>query len=94
MAKITGHVVSVSDSGDLITDIEVSDLENVPRDERVRIQCEGHTTLGIFPTDHAQPEMTFVAFEGESGCIRLSLVGDDASRFLGIKSGSVVELKW
>ena len=94
MAKITGQVVSVSDSGDLITDIKVSDLESVPRDDRVRVHCEGHATVGIFPKDHAQAEMTFVAFEGESGCVELSLVGDDASRFLGIKSGSVVELKW
>ena len=94
MAKITGNVVSVAASGDLVTDIKVSDLDSVPRDERVRVKCDGHVTAGIFPPDHDQPEMTFVAVEGKSGFVELALVGDDASRFLGIQSGCEVILSW
>ena len=91
MAKLTGQVTSVAANGDLVTDIQLSDA--VPRDESVSISCEGHVTSGIFPFDHGQPDMTFVAFEGEDGYLRLSLVGDDASRFLGIKTGSAVTIK-
>ena len=94
VAKITGQVVSVSDAGDLITDIKVADLGAVPRDESVRIKCEGHLTIDIFPTEHGQPEMTFIALEGKSGCLELSLVGDDASRFLSISVGSTVAIAW
>ena len=94
MAKLTGQVVSVSESGDCVTDIEVSGLTDVPRDQGVSIKCEGHMTAGIFPLEHGQPEMTFIALEGGSGCVELSLVGDDASRFLGIKVGSSVVLSW
>lgn len=94
VAKITGQVVSVTNTGDLITDISVGDLEAAPRDNSVTIKCEGHMTAGIWPTDHQQPEMTFVAFEGESGFVELSLVGDNASLYLGIKSGSKISLSW
>ena len=94
MAKLTGTVVAVTRAGDVVTDIAVAALESVPRDDRLRVSCEGHVTLGIYPTDHGQPEMTFVASEGASGFLELSLVGDDASRFLGIKPGAVVQLSW
>lgn len=94
VANLKGRIVSVTESGDLVTDIAVGDLNGTPRDERVSVTCEGHVTSGIYPTDHAQPEMTFVAFEGVNGFLQLSLVGDDASRFLGLKSGHEVQLKW
>ena len=82
MAKLTGEVVSVTAVGDLVTDISVADLVSVPHDEQVTIRCDGHATSGIFPADHDQPAMTFIAVEGESGFLELALVGDDASRFL------------
>ena len=94
MAKLKGEVVSVSDGGDLVTDISLSDLGQAPRDEQLSIRCEGHVTSGIYPAEHGQPEMTFVAYEGASGFLELSLVGDDASRFLGIKPGAAITLSW
>lgn len=94
MAKLKGRVVSVTETGDIVTDIPNADLATVPKDDQVRIRCEGHVTAGIFPTDHGQPEMTFVASEGASGFLELSLVGDDASRFLGIQPGADVRIEW
>ena len=88
MEKLKGEVVSVRDAGDLVTDISVAALVAVPRDEQVCIRC------GIFPADHDQPEMTFIAVEGESGFLELALVGDSANRFLGIKLGASVSLEW
>ena len=66
MASLQGQVVSVTESGDLVTDIPIADLAATPRDEQVNIRCDGHVTSGIFPADHGQPEMTFVAVEGKS----------------------------
>ena len=94
MAKLQGEVVSITDAGDLVTDISVAALVAVPHDERVSIRCDGHATSGIFPVDHGQPEMTFIAVEGESGFLELALVGDNASRFLGIILGANVSLDW
>jgi S-adenosylmethionine hydrolase len=92
--KLRGTVVSVSAGGDLVTDITAAQLEGVPTDESVSIHCDGHVTAGIFPVDHGQPEMTFLARLGESGCLELALVGDDASSFLGIRPGARVLIKW
>jgi hypothetical protein len=84
----------VTEAGDLVTDITLDALSAAPRDERTSIRCEGHVTSGIFPADHDQPEMTFIAVQGSSGFLELCLVGDNASRFLGIRPGSVVTLDW
>ena len=94
VAKLTGQIVNVTDSGHLVTDISLKDLAAAPRDESVKIRCGEHITVGIFPLEHGQPEMTFVAFEGASGFVELALVGDDASRFLGINAGSAVTITW
>ncbi len=94
MAKLSGKVVSISESGDLVTDVKVSDLQSAPRDESLKIECDGHMTNGLFPKNHDQPEMTFIAFENESATIQISIIGGDASGFLGIKAGAVVTISW
>ena len=94
MAKLAGKIVSVSTAGDAITDIAVADLTTIPHDDRVRIHCEGHMTAGIFPPDHSEPEMTFLAVAGASGFLELTLVGDSATKFLGIQPGHAVSLTW
>ncbi len=92
--SIKGKVVSITESGDAITDISVDQLDGVPHDDRVSISCDGHVTSRIFPVDHEQPEMTFLAVHGPSGFLELLLVGDSASAFLGIAPGSDVVVKW
>jgi S-adenosylmethionine hydrolase len=92
--KIQGSVVSVSSSGDLVTDIAAEQLDGAPRDESVTIACGGHHTSCIFPADHGEPEMTFLALLNDSGQLQLSLVGESASAFLGIKPGDEVTVRW
>lgn len=94
VAKLTGQVVAITNSGDLVTDIMVSNLGSAPRGETLKITCEGHTTLGLFSVDHEQPEMTFLAFENASGAIQISIVGGAVSAFLGIGTGAKVEVSW
>jgi len=92
--SIQGTVISITEDGDAVTDIAVDRLDGVPTDNRVSIHCDGHVTSRIFPADHQQPEMTFLAIQGESGFLELLLVGDSASAFLGFRSGSEVTIKW
>ena len=92
--NIQGQVVAISNDGDAVTDISVDQLKDAPADESVSIQCEGHITNRIFPTDHEQPSMTFLAKQGVSGCLELSLVGDSVQTFLGIQPGSLVTVTW
>ncbi len=89
-----GTVVAISESGDAITDVEVACLQDVPTDERVTVSCEGHVTNCLFPADHQQPAMMFVAVLGDDGFVRLQLVGDSASVFLDIRRGSPVTIRW
>lgn len=93
-SRISGKVVSISDSGDAITDLDHAQLSDVPNDDRTSIECGGHTTLGIYPADHDQPEMTYVAILGSSGFLELSLIGDSAAKFLGLKVNDGVNIKW
>lgn len=93
-AKLTGKVVSVNDHGDLVTDIPVSDLLLAPTDESITIRCDGHATTCLFPAEHGQPEMTFIALQGRSGFLELSLVGESATKFLGIHPGADVSVRW
>lgn len=92
--KLSGNVVSIDESGSAVTDITAEQLADVPRDEQVQVSCEGHKTFCIFPHDHGQEEMTYIASLTESGQLCLMLVGDSVRDFLGIRPGSKVMVKW
>jgi len=92
--KIEGTVVSIDESGNLVSDITAAQLEGTPRGEQVSVTCDEHVTLGIFDADHQQPEMTLIALIGESGSLELSIVGDSAKIMLGIAVGEKVLLQW
>ena len=92
--KLAGTVVSIDETGSAVTDITADQLADVPRDEQVQVQCEGHKTICIFPHDHGQDEMTYIACLADSGELKLMLVGDSVRDFLGIRPGSKVVVKW
>jgi S-adenosylmethionine hydrolase len=94
LQEIKGKVVSISENGQAITNIGIDRLTGVPQDEQVSIACDGHSTSCIFPAEHGQPEMTFLAVRGSSGFLELALVGDDLQAFLGICPGSEVTVRW
>ena len=94
MAELKGRIVSVTASGDLVTDIQVSALGSAPRDDRLLVFCQGHRTNGLYPIEHGLPEMTFFVFENDASYAQISIVGGDASRFLGIDVGSDVLVQW
>ena len=92
--RIEGTVASVSESGNLVTDITAEQLADAPTDEQVTIRCDDHETNGIFPADHDQPEATLLAVLGPSGCLELEIVGDSARIMLGVSVGQKVEVVW
>jgi hypothetical protein len=74
--------------------VTASDLAETPTDDRVSITCDGHTTAGIFSSDHQELPLTFLAVLESNGTLVLTLVGENASRFLGITNGCDVTIKW
>ncbi len=91
---LDGSVTEIGATGSLITDIAVSQLEGVPRDENTVIRFGEHETLGIFPTEHGQPDSTMVASLGASGFLEIEIVGISLSEMLGIRPGEKISIKW
>jgi S-adenosylmethionine hydrolase len=92
--KLEGTIVSVGDTGNLISDIPVARLDGVPTDERTTVSCDEHQTIGLFPPEHDQPQMTLIALLGSSGFLELSLVGDSARSMLGVREGEKIVVQW
>lgn len=92
--KIEGSVISVSDSGNLVTDIASEQLADTPKNESVVVRCDDHETMQIFDVNHEQPPMTFIALIGESGNLELEIVDDSAKIMLGVRVGEKVVVQW
>lgn len=91
---LSGKVVQIDDSGNLVTDIPGASLSSAPRDASLRVVVDEHETFGLFPTDHSQPAMTLVATVDEQGSLTIVLVGDSASAMLGVRAGAPVQVHW
>ena len=80
--------------GDLVTDISIEQIINVPRDESVRIIFGGHETIGLYPDPHDQPAATMVAKLSNSGFLEVGIVGISLSEMLVINVGEPVKIEW
>lgn len=92
--KIEGSVVSVSDTGNLVTDIVGEQLADAPKNDSVIVRCDDHETTQIFNADHEQPPMTLIALIGDSGNLELEIVNDSAKMMLGVRVGERVVVQW
>lgn len=92
--NLSGKVVEVDDSGNLITDISAESLNGAPQDASLRIVVDEHETYGVFPPDHSQPSMTLVAILQPDAPLKIVLVDDSASAMLGVKVGAAVAVHW
>ena len=92
--KIEGKVVSISECGNLVTDIPCASLAEAPRNSSVTIRCDEHETVGLFTAGHSEPEMSFLALLGDSGFLELTIVGDSAKIMLGVRVGERVSVQW
>ncbi len=91
---LTGKVVEVDDSGNLITDIPVAKLAGAPQDASLRVVVDEHETYGLYPINHSQPPMTLVAIIEEDGPLKIVLTEDSASAMLGVRVGALVQVHW
>jgi S-adenosylmethionine hydrolase len=92
--KIEGRIAAVAENGNLVTDLTAEQLQHVPKDLRVSIQCDEHVPQGIFAPGHSEPEMTLLALLGSRGVLELEIVGDSARLMLGIPVGEKVVVQW
>jgi S-adenosylmethionine hydrolase len=92
--RIDGLVVAVDSFGNLVTNITGEMLAGRPTDERVCIVCNIYETWGIYRTYGESPPGAFVAVVGSTGRLELAIVGDSASKRLGIQVGTPVVAAW
>jgi S-adenosylmethionine hydrolase len=92
--KIEGAVVAYGPTGNLVTDIPHDRLKGVPAGDGVKIVCDEHETVGIYPADHQELPSTLMAILGESGFLELTIVGDSAKMMLGVPLKEKVTVKW
>lgn len=93
-ARIDGDVIEIDSFGNLITNITSDMLVGRPTDRRACIICNIYETWGVYRAYAEQPRGTLIALIGSSGRLELALVGDSASRRLGIGVGSPVTVAW
>jgi S-adenosylmethionine hydrolase len=91
---VTGTVVEIDSSGNLITDILCDRLVAAPTDASLRVTVDEHETFGLYPPEHSQPAMTLIAIASRAEPLRIVLVGDSASMMLDVKVGAAVEVHW
>jgi S-adenosylmethionine hydrolase len=92
--KIEGTVVAYGPTGNLVTDIPHDRLKGAPAGDGVKITCDEHETVGIFPADHKEQPCTLMAILGESGFLELTIVGDSAKIMLGVPLKERLDVKW
>jgi S-adenosylmethionine hydrolase len=92
--KVEGKVVAYSDAGNLVTDIPLDRLKDLPAGDAVSVTCDEHQTVGIYPADHPEEPFTLMAILGPSGFLELTIVGESAKAMLGVRLGEKVTVKW
>ena len=92
--KIEGAVVAYGPTGNLVTDIANDRLRGVPTGDGVKVICDEHETVGIYPADHQEQACTLMAILGGGGFLELTIVGDSAKAMLGVPLKEKVVVKW
>ena len=90
--QVDGKIESIGDHGQLITSIENGILVDAGQDESVCVKFDAHSTVGVYPEDHGQPDATLVASMGRSGFLEIEIVGVSLSEM--IKAGGPVSVSW
>ena len=92
--KVEGTVVAYGPTGNLITDIASDRLKGVPAGDSVKVTCDEHETVGIYPADHPEEPFTLMAILGTGGFLELTIVGESAKAMLGVRLQEKVVVKW
>ncbi len=85
-----GQILTIDSFGNLITNITVDMLADVPHDGRTRIVIGGRQIAGICRTYGTRPEGTLVALIGSNGRLEVAVVGGSAGVTLHLGVGAPV----
>lgn len=91
--SLKGEIIAVDSFGNLITNIEMADLTDVPK-KSVRIRVENHETTGIFNTYSDVEPYTLIALVGSNQQLEMAVTQENAYELLGVRVGMTVELLW
>lgn len=80
--RIEGQILMVDSFGNLITNITVDMLVDMPDDERTLLAIKDRQITGISHTYGNHPEGTLVALVGSSGRLEVAIVGGNAATTL------------
>lgn len=92
--RVDGIVREVDSFGNLVTNISVDMLANHPTDNRACIVCDIYETWGVFHAYGDQPRGTLIALVGSNGFLEIAIVGESASKRLGVRAGAPVTVAW
>ena len=92
--QIEGKVAAIGEQGNLVTDISVDQVAVAPRDESTTVKFGDHETIGLYPSNHDQPDATLVACLGKSGFVEIEIAGLNLAEMLGIKLDEPVVIRW
>ena len=92
--EILGQVAKIGEAGNLITDIPIEKVKDIPHGESLSIRFGDHETLGLYPAEHGLPDTNMVASLGKSGFVEIEIVGINLAEMLGIKVNEPVTLRW
>ena len=92
--KIEGKITAYGATGNLVTDIANDRLKNLPASDAVKVICDEHETVGIYPANHKEEPFTLMAILGESGFLELTIVEESAKAMLGVALQEKVTVKW
>ncbi|MDA1051023.1 MAG: SAM-dependent chlorinase/fluorinase [Planctomycetota bacterium] len=91
--QLFGTIVSIDRFGNLITDIELAHLRQIPTTE-FTVCCKQRRIERISRTYADYPPGTLIALPGSQGRLELAIVGGNASLQLDAKISDAVVLSW
>lgn len=91
--RLIGQIIGIDRFGNLITDIELAHLRQIPTTEIV-IRCKQRRIEGISRTYAQHPPGILIALPDSQGHLALAIVGGNAALQLDAKISDAVVLTW
>jgi S-adenosylmethionine hydrolase len=91
--QLIGMIVSIDHFGNLITNIDVTHLRQLPTTEII-VRCNEQQVDGISQSYAARPGGTLIALLGSQGHLELAIVNGSAAARLGAHISDVVAVAW
>jgi S-adenosylmethionine hydrolase len=88
--RVTAAVIARDSFGNLITNVEQSDLAELANRESIVIHCGGRLIAGIVDTYSRRPPGTLVALFGSTGRLEIAVVNGSAAELLRVEVGAGV----